>query len=629
MRSGLLHDPDRRRALAASLLVHALMLWGLIVWIDFERPDSEPPETFLVIDLGEPAQADEAAEANANDAPAAAAELPSVPAESVGRPQPTPAPEGDAAVVPDAPVGQPPEPEAPQAEAEPPTSEPLAPETPAPATPQVTAPAPPQLTPDLNASVPELESPPLEPFPNVTTVPVPEPRVEPASATRDVTAVAPTVEAPTTSVVPVPEAVAEASETVPLDTPVVNPTPGAVPLAVAPSVDVPSDAQALPTPSVVAGAPDVRSDLAVQPSLAPPTARRLALPQVVVTVREAGVADGAGSNAGVASAAPVGGDATDPGQPQGPQDASSDALGLAASPDADGAGGTPLTSPPIPLNDVVPRPLAVIIDNVGSTPTFGLEAARTIFEVPVEGGHTRLMAIFDRNDPGVVGPIRSARTYFVELAQRLRGVLVHVGGSPESLSAIASGNLPTIDALSSGAVFRTDDRFARGYNTFSDGETLRQELNNRDYGEQVRLTGLRPSAPSETVVASAGADVSWSGAYDSGFRYDAAEDAYVWQRDGAPATNLQGDAVSVDAVLLARTDVVPRPQDPDGKVFVSLTGGAGTLLWQGRSLEGRWSIDGGVAFALDDGTRISLDSLRVWVALLPDYADVRPATNGE
>lgn len=622
MRSRLLQDPDRRRALAASVLLHALMLWGLIVWIDFDRPEREPPETFLVIDLGEPVAAEEAAEANANDAPAAPSDVPNVPAESAGRPQPTPAPEGDTAVVPDAPVGSPPEPEAPQTEVAPPTPEPPRPGTPAPSMPQVTAPAPPELTPDLNASVPELESPPLQPFPDVTTVPVPEPQVEPASAVRDVTTVAPVVEAPTASVLPVPEVALGEPNAVALDTPVVNPTPGAVPLAVTPNVDAPSDAQALAVPSVTANALDVRSDLAVRPTLAPPTARMLERPQVVVTVREGEIADGAGSNAGVPAAAPVGGDATDAGQPQGPLDASSDALGLAAAPDAEGNGGTPLTSPPTPLNDLVPRPLAVIIDNVGPTPTFGLESARTIFEVPVEGGQTRLMAIFDRDDPGVVGPIRSARTYFVELAQRLRGVLVHVGGSPESLSAIAAGNLPTIDALSSGAVFQTDARFARGYNTFSDGETLRRELNARNYNEQVRLTGLRPTAPREILAATAGVTVDWSGAYDSGFRYDAAEDTYVWQRYGAPATTLQGDAVSVDAVLLARTDVVPRPEDPDGKVFVSLNGGPGTLLWQGRTLEGRWSIDGGLAFVLGDGTRLSLDSLRVWVALLPDYAEV-------
>ncbi len=623
MPSGLLRDPDRRRAFAASLLVHALMLWGLIVWIDFDRPDAEPPESFLVIDLGEPVPAETAAEANANDAPAAPADVPSVPAESVGRPQPTPAPESETAVVPDAPVAPPPEPAATEADA----TEVQPPDTPPPAAPQVTAPAPPEVTPSVNASVPELDSQPLEPFPDVTTVPVPQPSVEPASATRDVTTVVPAVEAPTASVVPVPDVTVDAGETVTLNTPLVNPTVGAVPLAITPQVDASQAAADLPVPSVLTGDANVRTDLAVQPSLAPPTTRSLALPQVVVTVRQAATADGAGSNAGIASAAPVGGDAVSPGQPDGPPDAAEDALGLAAEPDVDGAGGTVLTSPPPPLNEVVPRPLAVIIDNVGPTPTFGLEAARTIFELPVEGGQTRLMAMFDRNDPDVVGPVRSARTYFVELAQRLRGVLVHVGGSTESLTAIAEGNVPTIDALTSGAVFRTDEQFQRGYNTFSDGTTLRRELNARGYAERVRLTGLRPTPPRETLASASGVTVDWSGAYDSGFRYDAEEDVYAWQRYGAPASTLRGEPVTVDAVLVARTAVVPRPEDPDGKVFVSLTGGSGTLFWQGRALEGRWSLDGGVAFELADGTRISLDAFRTWVALAPDYVEVGISTS--
>jgi hypothetical protein len=99
------------------------------------------------------------------------------------------------------------------------------------------------------------------------------------------------------------------------------------------------------------------------------------------------------------------------------------------------AGGSPVPtgSPALPRQPYarqLERPLAVLVDNVGGVAQSGLRAASTVFEMPVEAGLTRLMLVFDRTDPERVGPVRSAREYFVELAARLDAVLVHDGGSP-------------------------------------------------------------------------------------------------------------------------------------------------------------------------------------------------------
>ena len=86
------------------------------------------------------------------------------------------------------------------------------------------------------------------------------------------------------------------------------------------------------------------------------------------------------------------------------------------------------------------QPYAVMIDNhPDARPSSGLAAANLVFEVPVEGGMTRYMAVFDATTTvDQIGPVRSARPYFVELADALGAVYAHVGGSPDGLNLITS-----------------------------------------------------------------------------------------------------------------------------------------------------------------------------------------------
>lgn len=79
------------------------------------------------------------------------------------------------------------------------------------------------------------------------------------------------------------------------------------------------------------------------------------------------------------------------------------------------------------------RPVAVMVDNSGrSHPQRGLASASIIIEAPVEGGLTRLMPIFTRAFINRVGPVRSARPYFIEWAGAYQPFYMHCGGSPEA-----------------------------------------------------------------------------------------------------------------------------------------------------------------------------------------------------
>ena len=71
-----------------------------------------------------------------------------------------------------------------------------------------------------------------------------------------------------------------------------------------------------------------------------------------------------------------------------------------------------------------------MIDNIfTATPQAGLDQADVVIEALVEGGVTRYMAIFHSREPGVIEPVRSARTPFLYWASEYDALYVHVGSA--------------------------------------------------------------------------------------------------------------------------------------------------------------------------------------------------------
>lgn len=78
------------------------------------------------------------------------------------------------------------------------------------------------------------------------------------------------------------------------------------------------------------------------------------------------------------------------------------------------------------------RPMGVMIENhVEARPQSGLSSADVVFEAVAEGGITRFLAVFYCQDAPFIGPIRSARIYFIKLLQGFgkNPLYVHVGGA--------------------------------------------------------------------------------------------------------------------------------------------------------------------------------------------------------
>lgn len=129
------------------------------------------------------------------------------------------------------------------------------------------------------------------------------------------------------------------------------------------------------------------------------------------------------------------------------------------------------------------RPLAVMIDNHSDAwPQVGLQKAYMIYEIVVEGGETRLMALFKGVNVEQIGPVRSARHYFIDYAMENDAIYAHFGQSPQAESDLKKYNINDINGIAEdGSTFWRVKGKAAPHNAVTSTEKLLASANNKKY----------------------------------------------------------------------------------------------------------------------------------------------------
>jgi hypothetical protein len=138
-------------------------------------------------------------------------------------------------------------------------------------------------------------------------------------------------------------------------------------------------------------------------------------------------------------------------------------------------------------------PIAVMIDDSpAARQQAGLSFASIVWQAPAEGGIPRYMAIFQSGTPPRIGPVRSARLYFVRWAAEWKAVYLHSGGPPP-LRAFLAGRQKLVLDVNGRATSRVGFR-AAPHNLYTDGKRIRKFAEQAKHATSKRL-GYDPTAP--------------------------------------------------------------------------------------------------------------------------------------
>lgn len=287
------------------------------------------------------------------------------------------------------------------------------------------------------------------------------------------------------------------------------------------------------------------------------------------------------------------------------------------------------------------RPYAVVMDNdeKDSTPHWGCSYADMIWELPHEGGSTRVVGIFsDVSDVDRLGPNRSVRPYILSIAQTFNAILVHAGGSPQGYDLLASTGWPNLDGVkgaNADAYYHRDkDRLNSGvaswHTMYTTGKEVLKYTAERghdntfdemaDYGFTFAEDALPDGSNAETVYIR----FQKNGKKTTLYYHQDTGDYTMEQFGSTYADGNDGAVPHFENILVLETSV--RTIDDYGRLAVTLEGsGDGYFACNGKMVSIRWSRESATSpyvFTLEDGTPIELGVGKTYAAVVYNGAPV-------
>lgn len=279
------------------------------------------------------------------------------------------------------------------------------------------------------------------------------------------------------------------------------------------------------------------------------------------------------------------------------------------------------------------RPLAVMIDNDGSSsrPHAGLEKAYLLYEVIVEGGSTRIMALFNDYDIAQVGPVRSSRHYFLDFAMENNAVYCHYGWSPKAQSDISSYGINNINGLYDTCFWRDNTYDNTYHNAYTSTSALWETAQKKGYPTEGNGTPF--SYHPVMTMPEGGTDaqtlaIDYSGFYRVGYVYDAEKEAYTRLINKANHPTWSGDtlyATNIIAIRVTNTNLNDGENKGRQELY-DVGSGKGWYLTGGKVYDITWTKDTRTAHSVyafaDTGEEITLNPGTTWIQVVGNDMNV-------
>ncbi len=251
-------------------------------------------------------------------------------------------------------------------------------------------------------------------------------------------------------------------------------------------------------------------------------------------------------------------------------------------------------------------PFAAIIENsVDARPLSGVNDANIVYEALAEGSITRFLCIFSGSENiSKIGPIRSARPYYVDIADEYNSLFVHFGGSPEALDRLSKGYYNVTDLngiIYDGTYFWRDNNRVAPHNAYTSTDLINKYKSDTgkdkwfgDFSEwSFNDNKLDQSIDKTNLQTANNVYIQYSDqttSYNLNWKYDSEIDSYVryYENNKVDTDSLNNKITAKNVVIqFATTSVIPN--DDKLRKEMNLTeGGKAIMIRNGYSVTGYW-----------------------------------------
>ena len=278
-------------------------------------------------------------------------------------------------------------------------------------------------------------------------------------------------------------------------------------------------------------------------------------------------------------------------------------------------------------NPVDNRIISVMVNNhTEARPQSGLSEADIVFEILAEAKITRFLALFQSELPEVVGPVRSAREYYFDIANRYDALYVYHGAAGFIDEMIVNEGVSFLNGSTydnDGHLFKRESFRNAPHNSYVQIDAVYEVAENKGYATTTEYEPL-PFLDKEEIEAIQGEPAQHIEIVYSDnpmeiveFDYDAATGKYNRFNDEEQTTELDsGDAIAVENVFIIEThhEVI----DDAGRREIDLeSGGNAYLIQKGNVQRVDWQNADGRLIPVKDGQPIGFVPGKTWINVIP------------
>lgn len=279
------------------------------------------------------------------------------------------------------------------------------------------------------------------------------------------------------------------------------------------------------------------------------------------------------------------------------------------------------------------HPLGVIIENhTDARPQSGLISASIVYEAIAEGGITRFLAIYGTKLSEKVGPIRSARTYFVDWAHGYDAYLAHVGGNIDALDKIKAESILDLDQFRYPSAYWREKglnvssehtMFASIPKLYDQAATDKYATSN-DFAVFQFKDDPKPESPEYAAIPdSQTISIDYGNAnYNVVFTYDKSTNSYKRSLAGTPhldrETKEQISPKNVVVMIVDRKAIKTRINE-SGYEMTTVGEGVAKIFIDGKTIEGKWkktAKDQREKFYDSTGAEIVFNRGQFWISVI-------------
>lgn len=274
-------------------------------------------------------------------------------------------------------------------------------------------------------------------------------------------------------------------------------------------------------------------------------------------------------------------------------------------------------------------PIALMIDNhPDAWPQAGLSQAQIVYNTLVEGGTTRLMAIFtENNDIKKIGPIRSARPYYLDWVKELNALYGHSGGSEEALQKIKDLQILDLNEISylGPMYFYRDKNKSAPYNLFTDNEKINAARKNFELADKTSefINWKFSNKPIDFLETAKKIDLNYAtlGIFNVQYIYNTTTETYLRFQNEKPFIDANDKKQITVKNLIVQ--FVPKEihLDAEDRLKIETTGnGAAWIFINGKLMRGQWtkkSPSERTIFYDSDNQEIIFQPGNIWLEVVP------------